>query len=835
MGFQLFLRGAFYVGAMGLVACSQPHSKKSDVSLTSAGASWIATVELANPSNFARIDEPVYLSFYNLGISSRDDLVFIEDKRSLPTEVVDIDGDGEGDGILTVLNFASAQVRQVTVAAGGKKAEPSKRTQAEISIKQGGQWVPRKDGSGYRNYEGGQFVNVDAVRVPDYYTDHSNWIRYEGPGIESDLVGYRIYLDGRNGFDIFGKSIPEPVLQNVGLDGYESYHHPQPWGLDILKVGKSLGAGGFGYWDGKELVHVQKVAERSSRIVENGDLQSSFTIDYRGWQFDGKNVDVAAYFSMQAGSRLAKNQIRLSAELPNLAIGLVAHPNMEFIQGPQEIPGDAYTYIATWGPQSLDGQNLGMAVFFRKGDSKKIFNDGSSHIVLMNPAGSALTYYFAAAWEGELGKGVKTSEEFKQYLTQQTERLTRPLRQRITTRATSQARIAGITADTALGWATKLADSELARKTLNYRYDGWDENRKRKPKFEYDIVGLLPHTYDELARVTGNSRYSDVKNIVTASYIEQDGKIRQYNKRDFNIDAVAPGRALLRVYQENPEPKYRSALQQLREQLRDQPKTSNGAFWHKQIYPGQLWLDGVYMGMPFLAEYASLFENEQEKAKTFEEIVREFYLTREILRDPKTGLYWHAWDEYKQQNWADTKTGLSPHLWARANGWLAMALVDTLDFLPAAHSGREVLLEMTVELAKALKNYQDPTATWWQIMDRPGEVGNYRESSASAMFTYFLVKAVNRGYLTAENYGGDVDQLVMRSYEGLIKEFVLVHPDGRISMVNQCHVAGLGYGRDGSYDYYLNEAIIANDPKGTVPFMLAGIEMHKFLLGKNHD
>src|SRR5690606_29440653 len=147
-----------------------------------------------------------------------------------------------------------------------------------------------------------------------------------------------------------------------------------------------------------------------------------------------------------------------------------------------------------------------------------------------------------------------------------------------------QAKKQGISAEAALGWSTKLADSELARKTLNYRYDGWDENRKRKPKFEYDIVGLLPHTYDELARITGNSRYGEVKKIVTSSYIEQDGKIRQYNKQDFNIDAVAPGRALLRVYGENPEQKYRIALAQLREQLRDQPKTANGAFWHKQIY-----------------------------------------------------------------------------------------------------------------------------------------------------------------------------------------------------------------------------------------------------------
>src|SRR5690606_26548336 len=220
MGIQFFLRSTFYVGAICLAGCSQPHSKNSTESKTIADESWIASVELANPSNFQRVDEPVYLSFNNIGIESGENLVFIAGNKVLPTETVDVDGDGEKDGILTVLNFASGEIRRVKIATSKTKAKLSKRTQAEISIKQGGQWVSRNDGSGYQNYEGGQFVNVDAVRVPDYYTDHSNWIRYEGPGIESDLVGYRIYLDGRNGFDIFGKSVPEPVLQNVGLDGY---------------------------------------------------------------------------------------------------------------------------------------------------------------------------------------------------------------------------------------------------------------------------------------------------------------------------------------------------------------------------------------------------------------------------------------------------------------------------------------------------------------------------------------------------------------------------------------------------------------------------------------
>jgi len=337
-------------------------------------------------------------------------------------------------------------------------------------------------------------------------------------------------------------------------------------------------------------------------------------------------------------------------------------------------------------------------------------------------------------------------------------------------------------------------------------------------------------TYDELAKVTANPAYADVKFQVTASFIAPDGTIRQYDKKSFNMDSVAPGRALLRVYREQPQAHYRKALARLREQLRDHPKTANGAFWHKQIYPGQLWLDGVYMGMPFLAEYALLFEQGEQQKKSFDEVVHEFVITEEMLKDSNTGLYLHAWDEHRQQDWADRSTGLSPQFWARGMGWLSMALVDVLDYLPQERAAdRQRLIDMAADLAKTLRRYQDATGTWWQIMDRPGALANYRESSASAMFTYFLAKAVNQGYLTEQNFGPGLRDFVLSAYKGLIDEFVLVHADGQISMTNQCYVAGLGYGRDGSYDYYMNESISRNDPKGTVPFMLAGVEMHKFL------
>lgn len=363
-----------------------------------------------------------------------------------------------------------------------------------------------------------------------------------------------------------------------------------------------------------------------------------------------------------------------------------------------------------------------------------------------------------------------------------------------------------------------MADSELQRKTLKYHAGGWDTNRRRVPKFEYDIVGILPLAYARLGAALNNPDYTDVLEKVTGSYIRSDGSIIAYNSENFNIDSVAPGRAVLALYKKTQNQKYRLAADRLREQLRHHPKTREGAFWHKKKYPGQLWLDGVYMGMPFLAEYTTLFE----QGAALDEVVQEFILTRNYLRDEKTGLYYHAIDETLQQDWADPKTGLSPEFWGRGVGWLAMALVDTLEYLPADKPElTEPLQDMITELASALVKYRDPnTGLWWQIMDKPNKRGNYLESSASAMFVYFFAKALNRGYLP-DTY----TNVATSAYDSLVKEFITVNADATISMTNQCLVAGLGFGRDGSYNYYMSEQIVADDPKGTAPFIMAGLEV----------
>ncbi|MDF3012733.1 MAG: DNA-directed polymerase subunit alpha [Cellvibrio sp.] len=803
----------------------QPASATTPVAQPAPANHQLATAEITNANNFALQQESIYFPFYDLGINADSaevkNLSVLANNSAQPSQIVDSDGDGTVDGLLLATDFAPAEIKSFTISSDPAIAKPTlkKQTQAEISIKEGGEWKGKE-------YVGGTFKNVQSVTPPPQYTDHSYWIRYEGPGIESDKVAYRVYLDWRNGFDIFGKKTKDVVLQNVGLDGYDSYHVNSDWGVDVLKVGKSLGMGGFGFWNGKSVDLVSLVDTRDAVITNNGDIYSGFKINYNGWQINNQKVDLAAHFSMQAGSRLVNVQLKASQQLPNLAIGLVKHPGTTLFEGNQNVSGYAWTYVASWGKQSLSGENdhLGMAVIFRRDDRAEQTTDDTSYVSVMKDKGGELEYYFLAAWEHELD-GIKTEADFKAYLDREVERLTKAPRVRFESTLSANEKKNPVDAAAALNWAKRLADSELERKTLKYHYQGWDEYRKRPGKFEYDVVGMQIYALQELDTISPNPAYRKALETVTGSYIRDDGHIETFDPDLFSIDLTKPGQMVILLEQRTKQEKYRKAVDFLRERLKVHPRTSGGAFWHRATYPDQLWLDGVYMGIPFLAEYAAKYETGEQQHASFKEAVHEFVIAREQLRNPDTGLYYHAWDESKKADWADEK-GRASQYWARGMGWYAMALVDVLDFIPETETElRKTLIDICVEFAADVLRYQDAeTGTWWQILDKPGNIANYRESSASAMFTYFYTKAVNKGYLP-ESYRA----VAIKSYQGMINEFVTVHADGKISMTDQCLVAGLGFGRDGSYDYYMTERIVANDAKGNTPFILAGVEMYKLL------
>ena len=802
-------------------ACSPQSADKTATAASST--EHIANLSVSNPSTFARNEQTILLPFNDLGVSAEQAtaLVALAGDTTVASQLIDHSGDGSKDSLLLQFDLTAAEhkpLRIINDSARFNDQQLPKRTQAEISHKVGGQWQDAR-------YIGGQFQNVTELTPPPQYTDHSEWIRYEGPGIESDKVGYRIYLDWRNGFDIFGNKTGAPVLQQVGLDGYKSYHEMADWGMDLLKVGKSLGAGGFGYWDGEKVQLVSNVSGHTAKVIENGTLYSALQIQYKDWQIAGNTTQLTANLSMTAGSRLVHTRLTLSEPLDNIAIGLVKLPNTTLLHGKQDIPGHSWTYLATWGEQTLTGgsDKLGMAILFKQGAKKTLTSDDNSHVAVLTPSGTALEYYFLSAWDGEPG-GIKTEAEFISYLEQTVEQLTLTPRLRLKTALSEQQKAQPLTAKIALDWSERLAGSEMSRQTPFYAYGGWDYERQRPSKWEY-TTGLQLQAYDELLKLRPNPEWQQVLSQVIDSFITEDGEIRTYKLSNYNIDSLNTGNMLLREYQRNPKPAHKLALDLLRKQLSEHPRTSEGAFWHKKIYPHQLWLDGVYMGMPFLANYTKAFE----QGHAFDEVVKEFSISRDKLRDPNTGLYFHAWDEAKTQPWANKDTGLAGQFWGRGLGWLAMALVDVLEIIPEQQTDlRQPLLDMSAELAEALVKVQDnATGTWYQILDKPQSPGNYLESSASAMFTYFFAKGVNNGYLDAR-----YKTTAIKAYQGLIDEFILVHPDNSISLVNTCQVAGLGFGRDGSYNYYMSEPVFRNDAKANGPFIMAGVQMAK-LLGTN--
>jgi unsaturated rhamnogalacturonyl hydrolase len=341
---------------------------------------------------------------------------------------------------------------------------------------------------------------------------------------------------------------------------------------------------------------------------------------------------------------------------------------------------------------------------------------------------------------------------------------------------------------------------------------------ERTPRWSYE-QGVVLLGIAHIWKNTGDQKYLDYIRQTMDRYVNDDGTIRTYRVEEFNLDNINLGRMLLFLYGTTKEQKYRKAADLLREQLSKHPRTSEGGFWHKQIYPSQMWLDGLYMAEPFYAEYAATFHEDAD----FDDIARQFILSERHTRDERTGLLYHGWDESKKQRWADPNTGRSPNVWGRAMGWYGMALVDTLDYFPKDHPKRAELIEILKRLAVAVAKYQDDKAgLWYEVVDKAGAKGNYFESSAAAMFVYALAKGVHQKYLPTEYL-----RVAEKGYRGMQSQFVETKPNGLVDYKGTVSVAGLGGNpyRDGSYEYYLSEKVVTNDPKGYGAFLLATAEM----------
>lgn len=337
-------------------------------------------------------------------------------------------------------------------------------------------------------------------------------------------------------------------------------------------------------------------------------------------------------------------------------------------------------------------------------------------------------------------------------------------------------------------------------------------------RWSYD-QGVILKGIEGIWQATGDAKWFRYIEHSMDHYVRPDGSIKDYDQAHYNIDHINNGKSLLTIYRVTGKEKYKKAVELLRKQLLTHPRTKEGGFWHKQIYPWQMWLDGLYMGQPFYAEYAQVFGEDT----IFNDVARQFVLMEKSSRDPKTGLLYHGYDESREQSWADKKTGKSPHFWARALGWYGVAMVDALDYFPANHPGRQQIIDILKRFAAAVVKVQDAkTGMWYDIVDLPGRQPNYLESSATAMLSYTLAKGARKGYI-AQSYAANAK----RAFDGLVKNKLTTGADGFTNLEGTVSVSGLGgkpY-RDGSFEYYMREKVVQNDPKGIGAFILAANEI----------
>ena len=368
-------------------------------------------------------------------------------------------------------------------------------------------------------------------------------------------------------------------------------------------------------------------------------------------------------------------------------------------------------------------------------------------------------------------------------------------------------------------------DELIARSTLDIPAWNVERLKKGQPKVGWNYVdGCMILAMLETYRITGEKRYQEFADAFIDHRVHEDGTIEGYDVAEHNIDNINAGKTLFYLYEINGKEKYRKAIELIYSQVQTQPRTTEGNFWHKKIYPHQVWLDGLYMVMPFYMEYETKFNDK----KNYDDIFHQFATVVKHLRDEKSGLYFHAYDASKTAFWCDKETGLCQNFWLRALGWYSMALLDTLDKCDASVAGEqyEKLKDVFVDYIDSLLAYQDESGMWYQLPARAGEPGNYLETSGTAIFAYSILRAVRLGFLT-ESYR----EPAVKAFHAIVDKYLTVDDSGAIHLGGICLVAGLGpennRRRDGSYEYYMSEPIVADDAKGVGPFLLAYTEIRR--------
>ena len=369
----------------------------------------------------------------------------------------------------------------------------------------------------------------------------------------------------------------------------------------------------------------------------------------------------------------------------------------------------------------------------------------------------------------------------------------------------------------------KLVSERLADTAMNRI---WVDARNQPgipPKWNYE-QGVVHKAIEAMWYSTGDAKYFRHIQKGMDYWIDEKGDHKDYDLDEYNIDHITPGTSMLMLYRATGNEKYRKMVDLFRSQLKTHPRTKEGGFWHKKIYPNQMWLDGLFMGQPFYAEYSSFFGEDN-----WNDIANQFVCIEKHARDEKTGLLYHGWDESREQKWADKSTGKSPHFWGRAMGWYAMGLIDTLEHFPKNHPRRDELIAILNREAAAIEKVQDTkSGVWYDILDLPKREKNYLESSGSAMFVLAIARGVREGYLPERFM-----KVAVKGWAGIKKEFIKANANGDTDWEGTVSVSGLGgkpY-RDGSFDYYMSEKLRTNDAKGIGPAIRAALEMEAYERG----
>ena len=734
------------------------------------------TVKVANPIAHARKSETVVLHLHDLrrlvpSLDPAETVVVDAGGTEIPSQLVDMDGDEVADDLVFQDDFAARASKTFAVRAGTRH---------------------RPTPEDYRVY--GRFVRE----------------RHDDFAWENDRIAHRMYGSGletwaeeplvSSGVDVWTKRVRKLIVNDWYLT--DDYHQDHGEGADLYSVGKSRGCGGLGiYREGKLAVSRNFT---SSRVLANGPIRLVFELTYAPWVAGNARVSETKRVILDAGQNFDRFESTFSIDPKGtplvVGLGIAEHQG-----GLAEVDPHA-AWLRTWEPLKQPNGNLGCAIVLPNATADYQVTDTDYLLVTAVPTTGTLVYFAGFGWDR--GSDVADAAAWGRLVESKAREAATPLQ--VSLALASPSSPSPALPAPAASSATRMVESVIARAPAVLT-DRW----------EYD-TGLVLRGIEQVALKTKNApALAYVKGTVDG-LVDASGTIKGYRKGDYNIDQINMGRVLFRLWAEaqgKDKERYRKAIETLRSQMRTHPRTDDGAFWHKKIYPHQMWLDGVYMASPFLAEYAATFH----EPSVFADIAKQIVLAEEHMRDTSTGLLYHGWDEQKQERWADPKTGRSPQFWGRAMGWYAMAVVDVLEWLPQDHPQRPAVFGVLERLASAIARVQDrATGVWWQVLDQPGRPGNYREASASSMFVYALSKAVRSGWLDKAVYG----KVASHGYQGLLQEFVERDANGHVDLKNVCKVAGLGGNpyRDGSYAYYTSTEVVSNDPKGVGAFLLAAAE-----------